>query len=502
MGPLFMSAVALALGVTAPASDKNSATSATQEKSPGAETEQLFQQYFSDLYGRRFDRALATAGQFHPDAANREGRAIVDAMRASALLGLKREKEAQRLISEIKTMTPQQPFPATTLFQGGILADRYDIAADAFDELIARFPDVAREQDQKLVGFFLRNEPKGQDSRNDDRRIALARLGYGGDDGDWIASSAVDILMRRGDAAAASGILQYVDETRLIEDMLVQKRYGALWPRLEQLAGPHLENTRASLVAAAEKAYAAAPDDHERLAKYVNALRHAGRLDEAIALKAKVPQTAIAMGDADEQMGWTVNNIALALHAANRAEEADKLFAMLNDATMRKEYWRISTKINRLELLVTDGKFNQALPLIEPTARTEGSPYADQLVRRLRYCTLARLDRKADADKYLPDVLSHAADAPGPTIDGLLCAGEIDKAEQVALTALKNADVRKRLGFEEEFVRSLQPVALTSDDPSVWQERWGELRKRLAIAREYDRLGRDMPAEYLPPKAK
>jgi hypothetical protein len=167
---------------------------------------------------------------------------------------------------------------------------------------------------------------------------------------------------------------------------------------------------------------------------------------------------------------------------------------------MPKEYWRVNMKINRLELLVLDGKFERALPLIDPTSKVEGSPYADQLVRRLRYCTLSRLGRTNDATKFLPEMLAHASDAPGATIDGLLCAGQVDQAERVALTALKNPDEQRRLSFESDFVRQLQRAPLTADDPSVWQTRWQELRARPAIAAEFDRLGRDLPDNLRAPQ--
>jgi hypothetical protein len=201
------------------------------------------------------------------------------------------------------------------------------------------------------------------------------------------------------------------------------------------------------------------------------------------------------MSSADEQMGWAVNNVALAMHEAGKADDADRLFALLNDARMTNEEgsWRVSMKINRLELLVSDGKFDRALPLIEPTAKVPGSPYAMQLVRRLRYCTMSGLGQKEEAAKLLPELLKYSSDAPSPTIDALLCAGQIDEAEKLALAALKKDE------FQSEFVRELQSGPLTSDDPSVWSTGWKALRQRPAVAAEFDRLGRDMPAELLPP---
>jgi hypothetical protein len=50
------------------------------------------------------------------------------------------------------------------------------------------------------------------------------------------------------------------------------------------------------------------------------------------------------------------------------------------------------------------------------------------------------------------------------------------------------------LNFQGDFIRSLEAVPLTPDDPSGW-ERWTPLRRRRAIAAAFDRLGRDLPEE-------
>ena len=457
----------------------------------------LLKAYDNALSNKRFDEALATAKKLQPDRP--EGQAFAAALQASALLGLKRDAEARALLARAEQLAPHSAEPSRVLFIGALVTDRPEFAADALDRMIARAPDMVRDLDWDTVRYFLQKEPKGQDIRNEDRRIALARIGYGGETeiGHWRAADAVDILVKRSDFAGARELLPYVNEPEAYEDMLIQKRYAPLWPQLGELGGPHLERVRQSSLQGIQAEYSNAPNDQEKLNLYVNALRHSGRYDEAIALRSKVPATVAAMSSADEPMGWTVNNIALALHDAGRAEDADNLFAMLNDAPMPKEYWRVSMKINRLELLVEDGKFEKALPLIEPTAKTEGSPYADQLVRRLRYCTLSSLGRKDEAAKYLPDLMKHAADAPGPTIDGLLCGGDLDKAEQVALDTLGSKD--KAAGFEKDFIRRLQAHRLTSDDPSVWQGRWQELRAKPAIKQAFDRLGRDLPPEFLLP---
>lgn len=451
----------------------------------------------------RFADALAAASAIKLDSGNSNGRAIVDAMRASALLGLKRESDARPLIAESDQLAPTMAEPSTILFFGSIISGNFRIAGETLDKMIARYPDAVRDLDQDLVRAFFVDAPKDEQLRNDDRRVALARLGYGGETatGHYYQQRAVQILVNKGDFAGASELLPYIHEPVALEGMLIQNRYAPLWPKIEELAGPHLSKARAALAAGARAEYEKAPDNHQALADYIDALRHAGRLKDAIALRSKLPATMSAMSSADEQMGWAVNAMGYSLYEAGRKDDADQLFAMLNDAPMPKEYWRVSMKINRLELLVSGGQPDKALPLIEPTAKTEGSAYAEQLVRRLRYCTLIQLGQAAEAEKNKPELLAHATDAPGPTIDALLCGKDADAAEKVALAALANPDPDKRADFEEDFVRQLQAHPLTSDDPSIWQGRWGEFRKRPAIAAAFARVGRDMPEDYLPEPA-
>lgn len=481
--------VALLALVAAPITADAARAEPPNEAVQKSENEQLFDTFHDQLYAHDYAAALATASRISVETSNKSGNAIVTAMRAAAMLGLKRNKEAAALFAKAATIDPMESYVGTIHFDAALLNDNFDMAAAVLDRLIARSPDAVRDLAEDYVRYFLRNEPKGRDRENEDRRVALVRLGYGGNTelGDWLAYGAVGILVKRGDVADASQVLPYINEPDLIENLLIQKRYAALWPQLEALAGPRLEKIRASSVTAAELARAEAPDDPETLQLLANALRHSGRLEDAIALRAKLPTTREAMTSADEQLGWAVNNVALALHEAGRADEADKLFALLNEAPIKDDSWRVSMKINRLGLLVADGKFAQALPLVEPTAKVRGSPYAAQLVRRLRYCTLSGLGRKQEAATLLPELLKHGKDAPSATVEGLACAGKIEEAEKLALSSLKNDD------FHGEFVRLLQIRPLTSEVPSLWSAGWGALRQRPAIASEFARLGRDLP---------
>lgn len=461
-----------------------------------SETQREIDAFFRELNGRNYKVALKIASKVDV-APSKEGQALKSALRAAALLGLNRADESRKLFAAANSDWPDEPFVSSLQFETALLTKNWDVAADALDIQIARFPDVVREIGEDFMWFFLRNEPSGQERRNDDRRSALARLGYGGANGDYMTENAVRILVKRGDVAAANDLVRFIDEPEIIENLLIQKQFSALWSAIEPMAGPGLEKVRASSVLLAEADFKKDPASHEKLKFLVNALRHAGRLDEAIALRGKLPSTPEEISAADEDMGWAFNNVALALNDSNRPDEADALFSQLNTAKIPKDSWRVSMIINRLELLVLRGNYAKAADLLssaEATASINGSPYAQQLVRRHKYCVLSKLGRRDEAAVVRPMLIEHAKDAYHATIDGLLCVGDLDEAEKVTLAALTDDD------FQKQFVRALQPVKLTSDDPSVWEGRWKELRNRPAIAKEYDRLGRDMPAQFLPPK--
>ena len=461
-----------------------------------AETDKLISDYIEHLHRRRFDDALATVEQLTPDKPTREGRAILSAMRAGALLGLKKDTEALELFRRAVSDAPSVEFISTVQFIAGAMAKRPEVALEALDRMLGRFPDAVHDLDRVTVYYVLRMEPKDQLERNDDRTLRLVRSGFDRDDGDGLTFEAVEILHKRGDIAGATDLLQYIDDPDLIKDLLVRKRFAALWPAVEAMAGPHLEKVRNLSISKAKNAYAAAPTDTQKLHYLVYALRYAGHLDEAIALKSKLPATSAAMADADEETGWAVNHVALALFSAGRPDEADQLFVLLNDAPMTGGRWRVSTKINRLELLVSGGRFAQALPLLdltEASARDDGNDYARQLVRAYKYCAMSGLGRADEAAKLLPDLMKHAADARSPTIDGLLCAGKLDEAEKFTLVSVAED------AFESAFVRNLQRDRFTSDKLSTWARGWKALRQGPAIAKEFERLGRDMPEAFLSP---
>jgi len=458
----------------------------------------LFEQYYSAVAQGQFKDALQIADQLPMDPSNTDGRAIVDSMRATALFGLNRDAEAQKLLTEIAELGARTPFADYNLFMGGIATNHHSVAADALDRLIAKNPDSVRDIDTNLMNVFMRQVDKTQIQRNENRIIALAHLGYcsNSECGDGYAADAIKISVRRGDFTSATDLLPTLKDSDALQQMLVLRRFAPLWSAIEAGAGSHFNKIKEANLAAAKKTYLASPNDYKQLQRYVDALAQAGRLKEATGLRSKLPSSKEGFASADESLSWAVNSIADALDEARRMNEADLLFEQLNDGASPDADWLVNTKINRLEVLLSDGRYEKVIPLLDSTAKVNGSPFAYQLIRQIRYCAVSNVSGKKGAAKYLSDLLTHASDSFDATVDALVCAGDLEEAEKVALNGLAQTDSAERAYFEAHFVRDLQVRSWDGYGVNAWHDRWQDFRKRPAIAAAFARLGRDLPEEF------
>lgn len=486
----FVSSLALGTAAIVP-----SGSAAVEQQQSATESAPEFQGYlelyYEHLGAKRFDQAEKVLANFREMARDRRsGDGLAAMLQSPIAAARKKDADARRLLSQGEAALLEAPEILGVVLPAYLMVDRRDFAGMIIDRLIARAPDVARDLPPDWIYASVRDSGESADIV-DNRRVGLAEIGFGGHQGDYLTATAIGTLMKRGDIAGATELLRFIDAPRVVENLLIQRRFAPLWAALSVQAGPGLAKSRESTLQSALQDHAAKPNNAEKLAELISAYRYADRHAEAAALRGKLPVSAADFRAADEQMGWAVNNLALSLHEAGQPDEADQLFASLNEA-LPANNWRVNMMINRVELLVTDGKFAAALPLITAAEKEPKSPYAEQLLRRLRYCALTRLDRKSEAMALRPDLLSYAKDAPGPTIDGLICAGELEEAERLALLHLGSEE------FQDDFVRSLQTKRLTADDPSVWGG-WAALRERPAIASAFERLGRDLPDDLRAP---
>ena len=421
-------------------------------------------------------------------------------VRASLLFLEGRRDEAMAAFAAAEAVAPADP--SVALFELDFAYRQHDpiLAMAAVDHLVDRYPEAARALEPTritpLIGWMRQNDRRRE---ADDLTIRLARIGFGGDDlatRDNFAIEAAGAALAAGRMDEAQGLAAPVNSRRELTMALTERRFSGLWPAIEARVGPHMAIAEAAAIRDAEAIAARRPQDVAARHGLLQAYYQAGRYADADRIGAAFAATQAEMRTLGEPGGWLVNDHALVLHAMGRRADADARFAALRAVDIEQNGWLISMVINRLELLVRDRQWDQALRLQDEAASLaehHGSPYARQLVRRLRLCTLHGLGRTAEADAILGELRAHEADSPGATIDGLICTGRLDEAEPVLLRWLERPDQSGAV------VDALQPeAAARTTDPSVWTAGWQQLAARPGVRQALERVGRILPEAFWP----
>lgn len=462
-----------------------------------APSEQFIERIQQDFDAGKYVQALRRADAFLKASKAPRDVSFAQTYRGIALLALGREPDGLAAFATARAAVPDEAEIARLHFQLGSDLGSADVALAALDKLIDAFPDVARTLPREGLFRVLAGLRQAKlDARADHYVVRLARIGFGdGDAGDHLAMSAARIELLAGRGEEAARLTAPVVGREPLQEALVSRAFAPLWAQLEVQAGPNMERAQAAAVLRAERGLAERPGDVQARWDLVSALRQASRFAEADRQASGFAADEASMKAIDEAGGWLVNEHALVLHAAGRADEADARFAAMRAIDIAKNGWLISMIINRAELLVMDGKFSRAEPLLTEAAnlaRTHGSPYARQLIRRMRVCSLHGLKRTSELSPAIADMAAHGNDAALETVDGYLCLGRLDAAEALIVKALADPAAQARA------VRALQAVPMSSDDPSLWTTARIELRRRPAVEAAFNKVGRDLPATLRP----
>ena len=337
----------------------------------------------------------------------------------------------------------------------------------ALDRLIVEAPADAATLDAEATWALLRwiRETQG-DGAADQRILSLARIGFGGEnhvDSDAMAIAAVDILLARDEVAESTMLAARVTDRLFLESLLTRRRYERLWPELESRVGDQMQIPLSQAVTYAEARMRRATGSVKARSSLLDAYVAADRLVDAEKVGADFAKTPGDTMKLDENGAWLVDAHARVLIALNRLDDADRRYEQLRVLHIENAPWIISMMINRAEYLVRQGRATSALPLIlelESLAPKFGSPYAVQLVRRMRSCAAKTLSQK-DATALADDFLAHMADAPVATVEGMMCLARQDEAARQTILLLKDEDNR------DAMIGALLPKGAATD-PSEW----------------------------------
>lgn len=480
-----------------PDSEKQAVGASAQDQSARAELQGLQQDLASGDHRAvlgRLDRVLAL------DLPTQQRQRIVMLQGLLLVVDGQRVKGLGRIAdAEAMDRNAMEPIRFKLEFAYGV--NDAEIGRAALETLISRDPESLR-------GIRLRDAIWIVDKLKADKRkaeagallVRMERAGVGSaeiEDRGWLKLMAARVLIENGHAEDAARIMQAVYRPDLLRRALVDRVYAPIWPALEAQAGAHMATAAAAAVKEASEAFATSPAQSVvAIRALVDAYRQMGRFEDADALAAGVAMTDKELAAISEDSGWLINSHAAVLRALARPDEADRLYATLTAVDIDKSPWLISMVINRLHFRVANGRWKEAAALQDETGRQAeryGSPYARQLVRRLKLCTAHAVDPKQDLSMLIEDLKAHEKDAAEVTASGLICIERLDEAEAIVLSAL--ADENR----VDAVLDSLQPFgSVPGQRRTIWTDGWAELGRRPAIQAALSKVGRTLPQAFWP----
>jgi tetratricopeptide (TPR) repeat protein len=281
-------------------------------------------------------------------------------------------------------------------------------------------------------------------------------------------------------------------------ELLAHRTMEPIWPLLEKIAGPNMQQIADADVALKAEIYNRDKSDRKAFQHYAHALHFAGKFEEAITLVQTLDHSPKALLKATEDDLWAMNIEAYALDSLGRKTEAETVFdqmAALPYDPLNRD-WLVNFVINRASRLVGLGKWDKGLEatmLAHEITEKSGTPYAKMLVRKARICALVNLGRSAEAAPLLIEAYDRREDTFVSAAEAHLCAGQDDKAAAIVLEALNDPNhvygmVEELQGedFEIFYVRELLPSLRD------------RVKQRPEIAAAFNAVARDLPERFIP----
>lgn len=330
---------------------------------------------------------------------------------------------------------------------------------------------------------------------------ALAQSRFGASDpgarSTMLREAALDRLAR-GDATGAQALADQVIDPGDLLDMLVDRRYAALWPAVAASAGPGLEGARERFVATARAAYEAHPDAGRRR-MLAGILDRTGHADEAIALLRATLAEPAGPGRDD----WYRAAAAVRLpHLLARAggSDADALLAPMRAELAGggavADHPELGNVVPNLALAqIALGRPADGLATLDryPLGQVE-SPAAGAFVLAIRACALHRLGRDAEAAPLLAQVAGAFAGNAQANMIAVDCTGDADARARAWIARV--GDPRLRGSALEAMARARLPVDPTADPLDVAPEPLRAVARRADVAAAFATFGRSPGPGY------
>ena len=424
-------------------------------------------------------------------------RGLVQFMRGAALEQLERHGEAREAIQESVRLLPGYSGPLLFAGQMEAYSDRPEAAADYFLRVGEIDPDRLRQ----IPDYELDNLPRRLAERDDHgRRRQLAErlfaIGWLGESLALRSALALELIKAKAEAGDLAGARAQLPRLMLpghARELLMQRRYEALWSDVEQWAGPRQERLWGIYLAESRAAWRASRD-RERALDYVRALQAANHQQTVVDELLPLFTEGLERGG-DYELIWTAAPLADALARLGRWSDIERMYARA------AQVWPLGLDANALNIAANRARFRllagdaaaavrEMDAAIADAGRHGGEVSAGALasMHHYRACALHQLDRDAEAIRSMELALQQSAVVLAAALH--LCFERPDAARDLLIEALGREAARDAV---IAFVQPVTETPIQSEYGRTMAARYQALRNDPRLLAEVSRYGRVLP---------
>lgn len=447
------------------------------------------------------EQVLARIDKLPPlSAARPEVRNAVNGIRMIALMGLEQYQEALRVAFELVAARPKEPSLYGAVFQLAALAGKPLEALQIMEKARANADDPQKQSewieafDTNTV-YALSSRLRKEPNKEARWRLAEALIGLGWPGPDRIEEldgerlTAIEGRLAKGDQAGAKALVAQITTPEPLLRLLLARKNDRLFDGVDRLA--RMRQALADYDRSTAERLKRQPDDLKTLLARTQHLRSVGRDAEALALLEPHISDMTAVKTVGEDAFWLVNEAAYAMLALGRGAEAVALMERLLGLGMDDHPELISMAINASEVMNAAGRHREGTALAAKLAAERAgiaSPYGHMWMWSTAACGLALGGDVPGARPWLDKLEAGSKDNQAAHMRALLCAGDLDGAERLAVKRLAGDDPETALVAAQDY----QLADYRSPERKLIETRWKAVLSRPAVQAAIAPIGRTM----------
>jgi len=423
-------------------------------------------------------------------------RGVVQFMRSGLLIANSRESDAIDAIEESIRLLPGYSAPLLSAASTYAYANQPGKGTDYFLRAAEVDPKGVRKVDDYEVDNLIRRLKVARDDRRarmlSDRLLEIGWIGSSLRSRSNLARTAIEQRIDDGKIDDAKALIPKLVVPGHSYDLLMDRKYSAIWPDLEAWAGPRLEGQWATYLREARDRWTPSKDV-VATRDYLAALRAAGH--DRTTIRDILPLFDRKLDPVRvNELQFVVAGVANALAHEGRWNDVQALFAKAQAVwpLQQKNPNSLNIAANWASYLLYEGKYEQALEKMEVALdlarQWEVNPDAIGQMYAYRACALHQMKRDSEAGVSI--AIASAVGFPNDLAYLHLCTGNRDAARRALLDGLKSETGRGRV---LAFMQKTSSRAVDSDYGRRLRIEVDSLKADPEILAEVQTYGRILP---------